>query len=144
MSDDTLNLILQRLDGIERGQIERFWQIDLSLGQIDQRFGQIDQRFEQIDLRFGQIDLRFGQIDQRFDRIEREQTRLRTDLVNQMERVLAEIQNLKDDMTVAMDYAERADASSDTTAALQRTMQSQLSHLRNRIERLEGRLGETG
>lgn len=82
MSDDRLNLILQRLDTIERGQTERF----------------------------GQIDQRFGQIDQRLDRVEREQTRLRTDLLGQMERVLDTVRTFKDDMTVAMAYAARADS----------------------------------
>jgi hypothetical protein len=114
MSEDTLNLILQRLDRIEHGQT--------------QRFEQIDQRFEQMD--------------QRLDRVEREQTRLRTDLLGQMERVLTTVRDFRDDMTVAMAYAARADASTDTTAALQRTMQSQLSHLRNRVERLEARPGD--
>ncbi|HEY3846217.1 MAG TPA: hypothetical protein VGL95_03795 [Acetobacteraceae bacterium] len=123
MSDDMLNLILQRLDQMERAQAER-------LEKIDQRFEQIDQRF--------------GQLDQRLDRVEREQTRLRTDLLGQMERVLTTVQTFKDDMTVAMTYAARADASSDTTAALQRTMQSQISHLRNRVERLEDRRGDAG
>jgi hypothetical protein len=105
VSDDMLNLILQRLD---------------------------------------QIDQRFGQLDQRLDRVERGQTRPRTDLLGQMERVLTTVQSFKDDMTVAMAYAARADASSDTTAALQRTMQSQISHLRNRVERLEDRRGDAG
>jgi hypothetical protein len=116
MSDDMLNLILQRLDQMEHAQAERF--------------EKIDQRFEKID--------------QRLDRVEREQTRLRTDLLGQMERVLTTVQSFKDDMTVAMAYAARADASSDTTAALQRTMQSQISHLRNRVERLEDRRGDAG
>jgi uncharacterized protein (UPF0335 family) len=114
MSEDLLNLILGRLDQIERAQTDRF----------------------------EQIDQRFGQLDQRLDRVEREQTRLRTDLLGQMERVLTTVQTFKDDMTVAMAYAARADASSDTTAALQRTMQSQLAHLRNRVERLEDSRGK--
>lgn len=144
MSDGPLNLILQRLDSIERGQTERFGQIDLRFGQIDQRFEQMDQRFEQMDQRFEQVDQRFEQMDQRFERVEREQTRLRTDVVNQMDRVLLEIQTFKDDMTVAMAFASRSDASTDATAAVQRTMQSQLSRLRSRVERLEGKQGEPG
>ncbi len=76
------------------------------------------------------------------EHLERQQTRLRTDLLEQMERVLTTVQDFKDDMTVAMSYAGRADASSDTTAALQRTMQSQISRLRNRVERLEDKQGD--
>lgn len=121
MSEAILNLILQRLDGIEREQTRHF---------------------ELIDQRFAQIDERFAQIDQRLEQVEREQTRLRTDLLEQMERVLTTVQDFKDDMTVAMSYAARADASSDTTAALQRTMQSQISRLRNRVERLEDKQGD--
>ncbi len=121
MSEAILNLILQRLDGIEREQTRHF---------------------ESIDQRFAQIDERFAQIDQRLEQVEREQTRLRTDLLEQMERVLTTVQDFKDDMTVAMSYAARADASSDTTAALQRTMQSQISRLRNRVERLEDKQGD--
>ena len=94
------------------------------------------QRLERIGHRQTQ---RFGHIDQRLDRVECQQTRLRTDLLGQMERVLTTVRAFTDDMTVAMTYAARADSSSDTTAALQRTMQSQISHLRNRIERLEAR-----
>jgi hypothetical protein len=116
MSENLLNLILGRLDQIERAQTDRF----------------------------EQIDHRFAQLDQRLDGVEREQTRLRTDLLGQMERVLDTVQSFKDDVTVAMAYAARADASSDTTAALQRTMQSQLSHLRNRVERLEDSRGKAG
>jgi predicted transcriptional regulator len=111
MSDATLNLILQRLDVIERGQTERF----------------------------DQIDLRFQQIDQRFERVEREQTRLRTDLLGQMERVLNAMQALREDMTVAMAYSARADAAMNATAAVQHALQAQLTRLRERVDRLEGK-----
>jgi predicted nucleic acid-binding Zn-ribbon protein len=118
MSEDTLNLILQRLDGMEHEQRRRF-------EKIDQRFEKIDQRFEKID--------------QRFERVEREQTRLRTDLVNQMERVLSTMQLVREDVTVAMAYAARADSATDATATIQRSLQSQLGQLRSRVERLEGK-----
>jgi len=127
MSEDMLNLILQRLDRIEHGQT--------------QRFEQIDQRFEQIDQRFERIDQRFERIDQRFERVEREQTRLRTDMLDQMERVLATMQQVREDVTVAMAYAARADSATDATATIQRSLQSQLGQLRSRVERLEGKQG---
>ncbi|MGA3403490.1 MAG: hypothetical protein ABSC95_30115 [Acetobacteraceae bacterium] len=114
MSEDTLNLILQRLDRMEHEQTERF--------------ERIDQRFERIDQRFAQV--------------EREQTRLRTDLVNQMERVLATMQLVREDVTVAMAYAARADSATDATATIQRSLQSQLGQLRSRVERLEGKQGD--
>lgn len=114
MSETTLNLILQRLDQMEHEQTRHF----------------------------EQIDQRFGQIDQRFERIEREQTRLRTDLLNQMERVLSTMQLVKEDVTVAMAYAARADSATDATATIQRSLQSQLGQLRSRVERLEGKQGD--
>ncbi len=135
MSEDTLNLILQRLDRMEHEQTEQF-------ERIDQRFERIDQRLERIDQRFEQIDQRFGQIDQHFERVEREQTRLRTDLVNQMERVLSTMQLVREDVTVAMAYAARADSATDATATIQRSLQSQLGQLRSRVERLEGKQGD--
>ncbi len=85
-----------------------------------------------------------GLSGQHFEQIERAQTRLRTDVVSKMDRMLVEVQTFKDDMTVAMAFASRSDTSTDTTAALQRTMQSQLSHLRNRVERVEERRGDAG
>lgn len=121
MSEDTLNLILQRLDKMEHAQTENF-------ERIDQRFERIDQRFERID--------------QRFERIEREQTRLRTDMLGQMERVLTTMQLVRDDVTVAMAYAARADSATDATATIQRSLQSQLGQLRSRVERLEGKQGD--
>jgi len=116
MSENTLNLILQRLYKMEHGQTQHF----------------------------GQIDQRFGQIDQRFERIEREQTRLRTDLLDQMERVLNGMQLVRDDVTVAMAYGARADSATDATAAIQRSLQSQVGQLRTRVERLEGKHGGAG
>lgn len=70
-----------------------------------------------------QHTLRFGNMDRRLDNIDREQTRLRTDLLGQMERVPTAMQLVKEDVTVAMAYAARADAGA---------------------ERLEGKQGETG
>ena len=66
------------------------------------------------------MDGRLDSIGHRLDNVEREQTRLRTDLLGQMERVLIEVQTFKDDMTVAMNYAARADVTSATAASRQR------------------------
>ncbi|HME24434.1 MAG TPA: hypothetical protein VKI44_24395 [Acetobacteraceae bacterium] len=63
------------------------------------------------------LDERLDSIGHRLDNVEREQTRLRTDLLGQMERVLIEVQTFKDDMTVAMNYAARADVTSSAIAA---------------------------
>jgi len=63
------------------------------------------------------LDERLDSIGHRLDNVEREQTRLRTDLLGQMERVLTEVQTFKDDMTVAMNYAARADVTSSAIAA---------------------------
>jgi chromosome segregation ATPase len=134
MGEATLDLILQRLDRMEHAQTQQF-------GQVGQHLAQIDQRFAQIDQRFAQIDQRFERIDQRFERIEREQTRLRTDMMDQMERVLSTMQQVREDVTVAMAYGARADAATDATATIQRSLQSQMGQLRSRVERLEGRQG---
>jgi hypothetical protein len=107
MSEDSLNLILQRLERIERDQTQGL-----------------------------------EKIDQRFERVEREQTRLRTDLMNQMERVLSTMQLVREDVTVAMAYAARADSATDATTTIQRSLQSQLGQLRSRVERLEGKRDE--
>ena len=144
MSEDTLNLILQRLDSMDREQKQQFAHIDQRFEVIEreqkQQFARIDQRFEVIEREQKQ---QFARIDQRFEVIEREQTRLRVDMVNQMERVLSEIHTFKDDVTVAMAFAARADAGNDASATLQRSKQSQLSQLRHRIQRLEDRSSGT-
>ncbi len=101
----------------------------------DDAFRLIQQQLEQHSSRFEKIDLRL-------DNIEREQTRLRTDLMGQMERVLSAMQQVREDVTVAMAYAARADSGADASAAIQRSLQSQIAQLRNRVERLEGRQGE--
>ena len=133
MSDDTLRLILRRLEGI-----------DHRLEGIDHRFDGIDHRLDGTDHRLDGIDHRLDGVGHRFDNVEREQTRVRTDLLGEMERVLTEVQTFKDDMTVAMNYAARADVTSATAASAQRAMQSELARLRVRVDRLEGKRGEAG
>ncbi len=103
-----------------------------------------DDSLQLILQRLGGIEGRLGGIDHRLDNVEREQTRLRTDMLGQMDRVLTELQTFRDDMTVAMSYATRADASSDATAAVQRSLQSQFARLRTRVDRLEGKPGGAG
>jgi len=91
----------------------------------------------------GTLQLILQRLDKVDQRSSREQTRLRTDLLEQMERVLAQMQSLKDDVTVAVTFASRADAATEATGIMQRTVQSQISGLRARIERLEGKFGGT-
>jgi DNA anti-recombination protein RmuC len=102
----------------------------------------IQQRFDRIDHHFDRIDHRLDRMDQHLDLIESEQTRLRTDLESRMERLLATMQLVREDVTVAMAYAARADSATDATTTIQRSLQSQLGQLRSRVERLESKQGD--
>ena len=63
-------------------------------------------------------------------------------MMGRMERVLMEVRSFKDDMTDAMNYAARAYVGAATAATAQPALQSEVSRLRVRVDRLEGRRGE--
>lgn len=65
-------------------------------------------------------------------------------VTGQMERVLTGMQSFRDDMTVAMSFASRADVSSGAAAAVQRSPQSRPVQLRTRVTRLEAKQGNGG
>ena len=60
-------------------------------------------------------------------------------MLDRMERVLTDIRTFREDMTVAMAFATRADGRTEVTETLQRAMESQITALRTPIERLEAR-----
>ncbi len=69
-----------------------------------------------------------------------EQTRLRTDLLKQGERVLNEVASLRDDMTVTMARMDRLDSAVGLAVVELRAMHGAFSKLSQRVRTLEGPL----
>lgn len=76
----------------------------------------------------------------KLDRLEAEQTRLRTDLLKQGERVLNEVASLRDDMTVTMARMDRLDNTVGLAVVELRAMHGAFSKLSQRVRTLEGPL----
>lgn len=67
---EILNLILEKVNNLEKTTSDKFDRIDRQFDKIDEQFGKIDGKFDRIDERFGKIDERLDKIEKRFNKMD--------------------------------------------------------------------------
>ncbi len=137
---ELLNTILKRLDTYDG----RFDAVDKRFDAQDKRFDAQDRRFDAVDQRFDAQDRRFDALDKRLDRIDARLDRfdsMRVELLAQSERVLNEMSQLRDDMTVVMARVDRVDATAQSVVVEVRAQHRQWQRMNARLTAVEEKTG---